>query len=407
MTQQKLLNLTSRLFCVALLLVATSSIPVVRAQTTDDLPKMKERADALLKQMNFVEALPLLEKLAQLEPNDAETHYYLASALIGQAANTRDDEARKALRVRSRNEFIKAKQLGVSFANIDAMIQSLPVDGSDGGAFSTDHSANDLMKEGEAFFSQGKLDDALKSYQNALQLDPTLYDAALFSADVYLQKRNFAQAEVWYQKAIAINPNRETAYRYSATPLMRQGKAEEAMARYIEAFISEPYSRFARAGLIGWGQATKTSLAHPDIKIPTGVTFDEKGNSNIKLDASALGDKDDGGPAWILYGIIRTSWRQEKFAKTYQNEKTYRHSLAEEADALRAVVNLAFADGKKPTNVSLVTLKKLNDEGLLEAYLLLARPDEGIARDHPAFLKQNRDKLRRYVNEYVVTGGGD
>ena len=36
----------------------------------------------------------------------------------------------------------------------------------------------------------------------------------------------------------------------------------------------------------------------------------------------------------------------------------------------------------------------------------MARPDDGIAEDYPAFLKQNRDKLRRYVMEYVVKGGG-
>ena len=51
-------------------------------------------------------------------------------------------------------------------------------------------------------------------------------------------------------------------------------------------------------------------------------------------------------------------------------------------------------------------LKKLSDGGLLEAYILLGRADEGISQDHPAYLKENRDKLRRYVVEYVVTGGG-
>ena len=51
--------------------------------------------------------------------------------------------------------------------------------------------------------------------------------------------------------------------------------------------------------------------------------------------------------------------------------------------------------------------KKLNDEGLLEAYILLARPDAGIVKDHPAYLRANRDKLRRYVLNYVSKGGGD
>jgi hypothetical protein len=36
---------------------------------------------------------------------------------------------------------------------------------------------------------------------------------------------------------------------------------------------------------------------------------------------------------------------------------------------------------------------------------LLARPDEGISQDHPAYLKGNRETLRRYMLEYVVTGG--
>jgi tetratricopeptide (TPR) repeat protein len=190
------------------------------------------------------------------------------------------------------------------------------------------------MIEAEGLFGQGKLDEALAKYQKALTLDPKLYHAALFSGDVYMQKGDFAQASAWYEKAIAIDPMRETAYRYSATPLMKQGKTDEARERYIEAFITEPYNRFARAGLIQWGQLTKTSLAHPQIDVPTSVTFDKKGKAEVSLDAGALtGAKEDGSFAWIIYGGTRSVWRTEKFAKTFPGEKAYRHSLAEEADA--------------------------------------------------------------------------
>jgi hypothetical protein len=61
----------------------------------------------------------------------------------------------------------------------------------------------------------------------------------------------------------------------------------------------------------------------------------------------------------------------------------------------------------KTLSPSLIKLKKLNDEGLLEAYILLAKPDNGIAEDHPTYLKENREKLRRYTIQYVVTGGGN
>jgi len=43
---------------------------------------------------------------------------------------------------------------------------------------------------------------------------------------------------------------------------------------------------------------------------------------------------------------------------------------------------------------------------LLEAYILVARPDQGIAADYPQYLKQHRNKLRRNIVEYVLTGGG-
>jgi hypothetical protein len=123
--------------------------------------------------------------------------------------------------------------------------------------------------------------------------------------------------------------------------------------------------------------------------------------------SALLGGKDDGSFAWISYGATRSTWRKEKFAKTFPQEKTYRHSLAEEVDALRSVVALATGDKEvKKLSRSMEKLKKLNDEGLLEAYILLARPDEGIAADHPAYLKRERGKLRRYVVEYVMTGGG-
>ncbi len=83
------------------------------------------------------------------------------------------------------------------------------------------------------------------------------------------------------------------------------------------------------------------------------------------------------------------------------------NSLAEEADALRSVLAIAGGDKKvRNLNPSLAKLKKLNDEGLLEAYILLARTDQGIRGDHPVYLRQNRDKLRRYVAEYILTGGG-
>jgi tetratricopeptide (TPR) repeat protein len=378
-----------------------------RAQAADDIQTLKQKAGRLIEAQRYTEALPLLEKIAAAEPDDAETQFYLGFALIAQANVSKDAAERESLKARARTTFLKAKRLGYKNPVLDAVIQSLDPDAPKGKGFSRNAEADRLMREAESSFARGDLDEALASYQKALALDPSIYEAALYSGDVYTHRGDFAQAEVWYQKAILIDPARETAYRYSATPLMKQKKYDEARDRYVEAFITEPYNRYTAAGLSQWAQTTKTRLAHPAIDIPVGVTFDPKGNANVALDPAALG-KDDGSFAWVGYGATRTLWHKEKFARTFPGEKGYRHSLAEEADALRGVIAVAAGDKKTLTlSPALATLKKLDEEGLLEAYILLARADEGIARDHAAYLRQNRDRLRRYVVTYVLNGGGN
>ena len=387
----------------AVLLLCLAAFPVaLYAQTGESLQQFKERAENLIDEIKYTEALPLLERIVAADPKDARMQFYLGFALQGQATQIKDDAARRALRVRARMAFVKAKELGISEPIVDGLIEAIPADGTDSRSFSPHVEANALMLQAEGKFSQGKLDEALANYQRALKLDPKLYYAALFSGDVFTHKGDYAQAEIWYQRAISIDPMIETAYRYSATPLMKQRKHDEALGRYVEAFITQPYSRFAIAGITQWAQHTNSTLAHPKIDVPTNVTFDAKGNANIGLNPNALG-KEDGTAAWLGYGLTRSTWRREKFSKTFPAEPTYRHSLPEEAEALRSVLAMAATDKKvKALSPSLALLKKLNDEGLLEAYILLARIDEGLAKDYVSYLTTNRAKLIRYVREYVV-----
>jgi hypothetical protein len=48
----------------------------------------------------------------------------------------------------------------------------------------------------------------------------------------------------------------------------------------------------------------------------------------------------------------------------------------------------------------------LDEAGVLEAFILLAMPDEGIAFDHARYFDTDSATLRRYVKEFVLTGGG-
>ena len=53
-------------------------------------------------------------------------------------------------------------------------------------------------------------------------------------------------------------------------------------------------------------------------------------------------------------------------------------------------------------NPSLRDLLKLREEGLLEAYVLFRRADDEISEDYKKYRDANREKLRRYLNEWYI-----
>lgn len=400
-------NLARRAVRATLILAALSlafATPARARRQDDDSAAERRRAVELLQQGNAVAALPLLEKLSAAAPEDGQLLFFLGYAVLGHARTLKEAEARKAARLRARALMLKAQELGFNDPLLRSVLESIPPGGGPDVVFSQNAQADAAMRDAEAAFVQGKFDEAIASYQAALRLEPRLYDAALFTGDMYTRKNEFDKAAEWYAKAVQIDPDRETAYRYSATPLMRQRRYDEAKARYIEAVIAEPYNRLTWVGLGQWARAADVELGHPNVEIPTGFSA-EGGKMTINLDPK-LAMKDDGTAAWIAYGLTRSLWHSQKFAKEFPAEKAYRHTLREEAEALRAVVTSAKEQQKggkvKTLDANLARLVRLHDEGLLEAYVLLARPDQGIAQDYAAYRKANRDKLRRYLVEYVT-----
>jgi tetratricopeptide (TPR) repeat protein len=270
-------------------------------------------------------------------------------------------------------------------------------------SFSKNKEANALMREGESYFAAEQWDKAREAYEKALKLDPTIYEAPLFIGDVYFQKKDMDKAGEWYARAIAIDPNRETAYRYWSDAYLRVGKMTEARDKAADAIVAEPYNKMSYRGLMQWAQVNRVQLAHPKIEIPADISSSKPGEVNITLDPKMLEGKDDGSSAWLMYSITRANWRTDKFAKTFPKEKAYRHSLAEEIEALNMVVSSVKADKKiKKMDESIANLVKLSDAGLLEAYVLFARADEGIAQDYEEYRKNNRDKLRKYITDVVA-----
>lgn len=397
----------ARRISLALLCLFLSASPVfVRGQAVDNYAAERKRALQLYTEQKYTAALPILEKLSAANPSDVVVLEGLGMSILLNSTTIKDPQASKQERIRARTVLLRAQALGDNSNLLQTVLAGLPPDGGGDISFSRNKEAQTFMSEGEKAYAQGDLDKAFAAYKNALKVDPQLYEAALFAGDMQFKKKDWNKAGEWFARAIAINPNAETAYRYWGDALMGQRKMDDARTKFIEAIIADPYRRQAHVGLIQWAQANKVTLAHPRIQPPNSLSA-QGNNTTLTVDPRIFNSQ-DGSNEWLMYDLTRVAWAKGEFAKAYPSESAYRHSLREEAAALRMVAEMAAKDLKagkiKTLEPSLATLVKLNDDGLLEPYVLLARADQGIAQDYEAYRKDNRDKLIRYFTEYVVGG---
>jgi tetratricopeptide (TPR) repeat protein len=377
-----------------------------KSQSGDFNPDDPDRQQALIfyREHKLPEAAELLEKVVAKYPRDMVAHEALGTSLLSRAVTQADAEKKKADRLRARAELLRAKELGDNSDLCNVLLAGIPEDGSET-TFSDSKEVEAAMGRGEAAFAKAEWEVAIKEYKRALELDPKLYLAAVNIGDTYFRLKNWSAAGEWFSRAIQIDPNQEVAYRYWADALMADGKMKEARAKFIEGLVAFPYTKTSWVGLNGWLSRNHLAYWKIAIQVPQGPTTNDKGETVINIDATSLGKK-DGGEAWLMYSMERALWKNEKFAKEFPDEKTYRHSLKEEAGALSLVATV-FAENQKKKKLvapdpSLVTLAKFQSEGLLEPYVLLIRPDNGIARDYSSYQAAHRDKLIEFVDKYVI-----
>lgn len=364
------------------------------------------QAMQLFEQHKLPAAAALLEKVVAKYPKDIVAHGRLGTALLSRADTQTDPARRKADRLRARAELMRARELGDNSDLVKVLLAAIPEDGSQP-PFSDRKEVEDAMTRGEAAFASGDWERAIQEYSRAFELDPKLYVAAVDLGDTYFRLKQMDKAGDWFAMAIQIQPNEETAYRYWGDALLAEGKMKEARDKFIQGLVAFPYKQSSWAGLHNWVNRNNVKLKEVSIRLPAAPRIEADGHINLTVDASTLDKKDSSaGAAWMMYSMERALWRTEKFTKEYPKEKSYRHSLKEEAAALSTVASvfdeLEHKKKSKAPDPSLLFLSGLKADGLIEAFVLLIKPDDGIAQDYAAYQTAHRDDLIRFVDKYVV-----
>jgi tetratricopeptide (TPR) repeat protein len=394
-----------RFFLIPVLLLIVS-LPL-RAQAGADISTKRQSAIALFKEGKRLEALPLLEELAQKDPKDSEVLVALAASLVEHAETLSDPKAAAKERFRARDLLQTAWGLGNTSPlaeNLRQLLGELPANGAI--QFSDNPAVEDAMNAGEAAFARREFDEALKDYAKALELEPTNYTAALFTGNTYDKKNDFAKAGEWYERAMRLDPNIETAYRYYADMLAKQGNMAKSRSMLIHAAVAEPYNKIVWREIRAWATINHTAFNIVYLPVPVPRKDDPARSARQSTEVSS---------AWRAYYSVRADWQKGgRFQKQFPQEAEYRHSLAEESEAFHAAVKILEKLKEDKKTAELVEndpvvglLEKLHESGLIDAYVLFSLGDDGIAQDYQAYRIKNRDKLETYMDKFVVPPAPD
>ncbi|HEY6337076.1 MAG TPA: tetratricopeptide repeat protein [Candidatus Sulfotelmatobacter sp.] len=396
-----------RRFCFASALLLLVCLPLAAQTTADSSDQAKrQRALAFFAEGKRLDALPLLEDLAQKNSRDSDVLVALAASLVEHAATLTDANQAANDRFRARDLLQRAWDLGNRTPlaeNLRQLLEELPANGSV--KFSDNPAVEQAMNAGEAAFARRDFDDALKNYAKALDLEPINYTAALFTANTYDKKNDFDEAAEWYQRATNLDPNIETAFRYYADMLAKQGDMATARTMLIHAAVAEPYNKIVWREIRAWAIINKTAFNLVYVGIPRPRKLKNKDDS-----ASAAQEPADLSAAWQTYYSVKSDWKKgARFSQQFPHAAEYRHSLSEESEALTAAATVLEKLKEDVQTAKVVTdnptaglLLKLYEAGLIDPYVLFSLGDDDIAKDYVAYRARNRDKLETYMDKFVM-----
>lgn len=156
------------------------------------------------------------------------------------------------------------------------------------------NAANVNLGLAKGYFEQGNLKDALEKLQKATTLNPKLPEAHSLLGLVYEQIGQIKESEAEHRKAVELAPKSGAMSNNYGAFLCRQGRFEEADARFAQAladpFYETPQAALANRGTCAmrWGkqdlaeaslrEALKRRPDQPDVLLPLAQILYQKGD---------------------------------------------------------------------------------------------------------------------------------
>ena len=204
----------------------------VAAREPDSMASHFGRGSALASLGRFEEAVAALERAASLAGDYRPLYYQLALALRGAG---RENEAGRFLALYERMQPDRRPPF------LDPLLRQVEE--------LREGSYLHHLNRGMGFEAAGRLEEALREYSRATDLEPAQVHARVNLISVYSQLGRHAEATQTYRRTLELNSGIEEAHYNYGVMLSRLGNHSEAEAAYRKALEVNPYLADARLNL--------------------------------------------------------------------------------------------------------------------------------------------------------------
>jgi len=374
----------------------------------DSFELRRNEAYKLTDDQKSTEAGMALLKLLAERPDDGGVLFALGRVAM-QKAHEQEGSKRQQLLREMRDYLSRARAAGYDDPLITQALQQTNPDGTENlPQLSNRKELNKLLADGEKYFGQRNFAQALDQYSAAFKADPTCYIAALYAGDAEFATGHLEGALEWFNRARAVEPDRETAHRYGADALVRLRRPDEALPLYISAAIAEPFNGYPWRALHTFCQARLIKVWTAPREIPSATVSDSDTGRKLGLPEKFTAID-------MAYGIARLGWQQKNRARKFAAGTPYRLTLEEESFALHTAITTYREFKQKPAKPADATaaaiekvalfldhLREIDDAGLLEAHIFLVRGDAELAVDYPAYRATHRQQLHDYLTRFYL-----
>lgn len=250
---------------------------------------------------------------------------------------------------------------------------------------------------------------SLMHIRKSLELDPGHGPSYIFLGKLLLAQGKTSEALNLFRQVLSWDPTNSDALVGLARSHMFTGEPDSARQALIDAVIYNRTNLEAWRNLHILGALEKFTVADHDIPVLGYVREDRGRHYDLVIDDS-LEDCPSQATAWIVFASQRAVWQYEGKFKHTLGATRYRRTYEEDIDCFMALAAawriLSESDSTICEGDYLDHVSRVAEDGYLVPHILF----DYVCLEQPLAARNFRveviDKMRAYINDYVLVAGG-